>query len=475
MQEGPEISAIDINRPRLKALSAHVDRISRYWKNSYWLSSSLFTLLTKATTILFGFLNFLILIRVLAATEYGAWILFISVSTLMELIKHGFIRNPLIRYLSITPESDRPALQTASLSLNVAIAFIQGIVLVGFAYLLSSFWSVPELHNLFLIYILTTFAFIPANHFDTVQQAGGQFRALFFVNMLKQAGIFVYVMFAFLTGARVTLEALAIAQLAGVVSSGILSFIMSRQLLHFSRKVDRRWLRELFDYGKYTFGTNVSSMIIKNMDSWMLGRLLSVHAVTMFNPAIRLTNLAEVPNDTLSTVYFPKVSKEVAEEGSTAIKRRYEMAVGSILALVIPGIAFIIIFAPYIVGLIAGPGFRETVPIVRVTMLYGLLLPFNRFFGVTLDAIGKAKVNFRIVLLTAMLNLVNSYLFISNFGTIGAAYGLLLTYTIMLIVNQVYLYRHFGITVTGVFTRMMEFYRSIPGRLNGRHNTGPHT
>lgn len=467
--DSPEISAVRIDRPPSKGLASHYERISKYWKGSYWLSSGIYTLLTKATTVFYGFLSFLILIRMLSTADYGAWILFISVSTLMELIKHGFIRNPLIRYLSITPEAEQRDLQTASLWLNVAIAGVQVAALTAFSFLLTTFWNLPQLHNLFLIYILTTLAFIPANHFDTVQQAGMQFRQLFFVNAIKQGGIFVYVVVTFLVGGQATLEGLALAHFAGVACSAGLSFIFSRHLVHIGGRLNGKWFGELFHYGKFTFGTNVSSMIIKNMDSWMLGRLISVHAVTIFNPALRVSNLVEVPNDTLSTIYFPKVSKEVATEGYSAVKRRYEMAVGSILAFVIPGVAFIIIFAPQIVELLAGPGFSETVPILRLTMLYGLILPFNRFFGVTLDAIGKAKVNFRIVLLTAFLNLVNSFMFIHFFGTIGAAYGTLITYSILLIANQIYLNRQFGITMGGVFDQTISFYKSIPGRLNGRH------
>lgn len=456
-------------RRHIKGLTAHFDRITQYWKNSYWLSSSVFTLLTRATTVFFGFLNFLILIRMLSTTDYGAWILFFSIATLMELVKHGFVRNPLIRYLSIAPANENGLLQTASITLNILIAAIQAVILVVFSYVLARFWDVPQLQSLFLIYILTTFALVPANHFDTIQQAHMQFRQMFFVNMVKQGGILVYVLFAFFTGISVTLEGLALAHLAGVAGSALLALIFSKSLLHFAKRLDHRWFRELFSYGKYTFGTNVSSMIIKNMDSWMLGRVLSVHAVTIFNPAIRVSNLVEIPNDTLSTVYFPKVSQEFAAEGQSAIKRRYEMAVGSILAIVIPGIACIMLLAPQIVAIIAGPGFEETVPILRLTMLYGLMLPFNRFFGVTLDAIGKAKVNFRIVMLTACLNLISSFTFIHFFGTIGAAYGTLVTYSLMLIANQIYLNRNFGITVTGVFAEMFAFYKSIPGRLNGRH------
>jgi lipopolysaccharide exporter len=464
MTENPsEISALGF----AERLTLRMERLIRHWKGSYWLSSGAFTLLTKITTVGFGFLNFLILIRLLSPADYGAWVLFVSISTLMELVKHGFIRNPLIRYLSITAAEEQPALQTASMFLNVVIAAVQAVALVAFAYLLTAFWNVPQLHNLFLIYIITTLAFVPANHFDTVQQAGMQFMQLFFVNLLKQGGLFVFIMWSFLTRSHITLEGLALAQVAGVLASCVLSFICSRSLVHFGPRLQRSWVKELYHYGKFTFGTNVSSMIIKNMSTWLLGRMISVNAVTFFNPAIRVSNLVEVPNDTLATIYFPRLSRDVAEEGVKAVKRRYEGAVGALLAMVIPAVAAIMLFAPQVVAIIAGPGFQDTVPILRVTMIYCLLLPFNRFFGVTLDAIGKAKVNFRIVITTAIVNLGSCLIFIHYFGTIGAAYGTLSTYSVMFIANQIYLKRQFGITIGGVFTAMVAFYRELPKRLKG--------
>ena len=56
---------------------------------SYWLKSGSFTFLNKIFITLFGFINFYILIRVLSKEDFGAWVLFISVATLLELIKHG--------------------------------------------------------------------------------------------------------------------------------------------------------------------------------------------------------------------------------------------------------------------------------------------------------------------------------------------------------------------------------------------------
>lgn len=442
-----------------KSAVEQMGRLLTQLRGSYWISSGFFTLLTKLTTVAFGFANFYILIRMLSLEDYGAWVLFISVSTIMELIKHGFIRNPLIRYLSITPAEGQPALQTASVFLNVVLALLQGIVLVIMAFSLSVFWDVPQLQTLFLIYIFTTFTFVPANHFDTVQQAGLQFKALFFTNIVKQGGVFVFVMVAYMTNATVSLQGLAIAQAAGILGSCIMSYFFSRELLRFSRRVEWKWVSELFHYGKFTFGTNVSSMIVKNMNTWMLGRMVSVESVTLFNPAIRISNLVEVPNDTLSTIYFPRVSKDFAAEGSSAVKRRYEKAVGSILAVMAPVILLIMVFASPILRFIAGPGFEATVPILHVTMLYGLLIPFNRFFGVTLDAIGKANVNFKVVLLTALLNFITSLVFIKYYGMIGAAYATLLTYGLMVIANQVYLSRVYNISIISIAGYVLGFYK----------------
>src|SRR5262245_5727643 len=121
-----------------------------------WLTSGFYSLLSKCAHLVFGFANFYILIRMLDRNDYGAWILFISVCTVMEMIKHGFIRNPLIRYLGITERKDWGGLQTASLTLNGVIGVLQVLLLIAFAYGLSVFWGLPQLRPLFLIYIVTT-------------------------------------------------------------------------------------------------------------------------------------------------------------------------------------------------------------------------------------------------------------------------------------------------------------------------------
>ncbi|HEX8037598.1 MAG TPA: flippase [Chryseosolibacter sp.] len=435
-----------------------ISHASKKINQSYWLRSGSYTFMNKICVTFFGFVNFYILIRVLSREDFGAWVLFTSIATLMELIKHGFVRNPLIRYLAISPEKEAPDIQTASLLLNTVIGVIQVIFLYLCSIYLTGFWSAPQLGSLFRIYMITTILFVPVNHFDVMQQARMDFKGPFLSNLVRNAGLFIFILLVFFFHWQVQLDSFAYAQMAAVFLSCFVSLRYARPFLEFSKSLNRKWFRELHSYGVFTFGTNVSSMINKSVDSWMLGKLISPAAVTFFNPAVRISNLVEVPTDTLTSIFFPKLSERLAGEGPKAARYLYEKAVGTITAFMVPVVLFFIVFAAPVVRFVAGPGFEQTVPILQITMLYGLIIPFNRFFGVTLDAIGKAKMNFLFVLRNAAMNLVSNYFFISHFGIIGAAYATLTTYTLALIINQVYLNRLLNVRLSNILRHFFESY-----------------
>jgi lipopolysaccharide exporter len=438
-----------------------ISKVSGKLNKSYWLKSGSYSFLSRVSTTLFGFVNFYILIRILAKEDFGVYVLFFSVANFMELIKHGFVRNPLIRFLAGSNEEEAPKIQLASLYLNAVIGLGEVLLLILCSFYLSEFWAAPQLKSLFLIYILSTIALIPINHFDIVQQAKMEFKGTFLSNFTRQLGLFLYISLIFFLGWSVKLDYLIYAQFITIVFSGFISYTFAKKHIQLSGVLDRKWILELYHYGKYTFGTNVSSTILKNVDSWMLGKFLSPAAVTIFNPAIRVSNLVEVPTDTLTSILFPQLSKRIATEGKGIAKHLYEKSVGTLTAIMLPVVIVIIILAKPIVGFIAGPGFEETVPVLQITMLYGLIIPFNRLMGITLDAIGKAKTNFNFVFRNAMINVVSNLYFIHKFGIIGAAYGTLTTYILVLIYGQFYLHKNLNVRVAGIINHFFNFYRQV--------------
>lgn len=438
-----------------------VSRIRKKISGSYWLRSGSYTFMNRLFVTLFAFINFYILIRVLSKADFGAWVLFLSIASLMELIKHGFVRNPLIRFLAVSPTEQSATIQTASMLLNLLVGVLEVLVLVLCSIFLSQFWDSPQLKSLFLIYTMTTMLLVPINHLEVVQQARMQFKGTFVSNFVRHCGLFLFVITAFLLGAEIELDHLAYAQMIAIFLSGLVAYIYARPYLRFARHVDWSWVSALRNYGFFTFGTNVSSMVNKSIDSWMLGKLISPTAVTILNPALRISNLVEVPTDTLTSIMFPKLSQRIASEGPDSARYLYEKASGTITAFMIPIVIFFITFADPIVRFVAGPGFDQTVPILQLTMLYGLMIPLNRFMGVTLDAIGKAKINFLFVVRNALINVISNYFFISHFGIIGAAYGTLTTYVVVTIINQIYMHYFLNVRVANVVRHLIESYQKV--------------
>jgi lipopolysaccharide exporter len=444
---------------------------SRKFRGSYWLSSGSYSLINKVGSMFFGLANFWILIHEMSKDDYGAWILYYTIINLMEMSKQGFVRNPLIRFLNINSNEDSPKIQTASLYLNAVIGGIEVLLLGLCAMFLGQVWDAPQLAPLFIIYMVATVALIPINHFDIVQQARFQFKGTTLSNMIRQGGLFLFIATVYIFGYKLKigpladykfdLNTLAIVQCSAILLSGVVSYFYAKDFISFSRVLDKKWIRDLFNYGIFTFGTNVSSTIYKSIDSWMLGGMINKAAVTNFAPAIRVSNLVEVPTDTLTSVLFPKLSQRIATEGMGTAKYLYEKAVGTLTAIMLPVVLGIIVMADWVIYIIAGAGFEDTVPILRITMLFGLIIPFNRLMGITLDAIGKASTNFAYVLLNTSINIVSNYFYIKYFGTIGAAYGTMTTYLISLVYNQYYLYNNLNIRLAGVFRHFLDFYGKI--------------
>ena len=100
----------------------------------------------------------------------------------------------------------------------------------------------------------------------------------------------------------------------------------------------------------------------------------------------------------------------------------------------------------------------EAANVLRLTILYGLFIPFAVQFGTVLDSTGRPKVNFWFTVAGAIINIISNYIFISHYGLYGAVYGTLTTYITAFIGMQFYLNRVFGIVPFRAFKYMVEFY-----------------
>ncbi len=431
---------------------------------SYWIQSGLITLMERFSTQLFNLLSIMILFRVLSKEEMGVLAIFAAIFSILEQGKAGLLQNAFVKYLSTAENKIYGKILTASLTLNIITTIFIVALLLLIAQPLSISYDSVELKYLLELYCLTTIALIPFFQFNFTQQANLQFKGIFWSNFIRYGFFFIYVaLFAFMSW-TIRLTDIVIIRTIGVGIGAVASYIYARPYLKFDATISWKWVATLFNYGKYVMGTNLGTMLHKKTDQIMLGAMLGKAPTAIYEAAIKVTNLAEAPTFSVAAILFPQSARQL-KNGKEAIKLLYEKAVGAILAILVPILIFVLFAAEWIIWIVSGPDYLEAANILRLTMFYGLFIPYAVQFGTVLDSTGRAKINFGYTVGAATINIFFNYVCIQQFGIIGAAWGTLFTYIVAFIAMQWYLHRTFDVQAFKPVVYMFVFYKQIIGLL----------
>ena len=424
-----------------------------------WVSHGTYSLLIRVTIVLLGFLNVFFMVRIMPKQDIGVWVLFGSLTTILEMVRGGFIRNPLITHLVSAGEADKPSIINASLCLHCLLAIAISTLLFIGAKPVADFWDSPDLQTLLIIYAINNIVFIPFLHFEYLQTARLQFQAVFISNLVRIGILTVFIGLSFFLNLPFSLIDLAVVQLAATLLATVIAYRFVKDIIKFTRVVNRKMFSDLFHFGKFTFGTNMSSMLISSTDSWMIGRMMSTAAVAVYNPALKLANIFEVPTSAISNLIFPQVFSRMESQGKEGIRNIYTKSVGLMLALILPMVLPLYFFSEFFIVITFGKDYLEAADILKVTILSALIIPFNRQFGTVMDGLKKPQINFYFLVVAAVANVILNYFGLIYYGLIGCAYGTLISYCLLFTLNQIILYRNYKINAFASIGSVFDWYR----------------
>ena len=426
----------------------------------HWLRSGFFSLLEKGVALVFNLGVTVLLLRLLTKEDFAALGVFIILTYFVEMGRSGLIQNGLVRNLALHRD-DRDvyaAISTAALALNFCFSLVSNLLLWLGAGWLAQQYQVPQMAALLPVYFITNLVMAPYTHCYFVQQANSEFRGVFWGAVFFRGLPFFWVLFCWLTGQKVELAALAFSMLAGALAGGVALWVFARPFLLPSSAIDFQWVKKLFTFGKYVLGTNLSTMFYKNIDKLTLGHLLGPAAFAVYDAAGKVTQMVETPSFSVAAVVFPHSAERMARDGAAGVKMLYERSVAAILAIILPPLVLVVLFAKPIIWLFAGEQYMASADVLRLTAFFGLFLPFAVQFGTVLDSTGRPATNFIFTLFTAFLNLGLSYWLVSEFGLFGAAFATLLGYALSFIFMQIYLFKNFKINALNAIGQVPAVY-----------------
>jgi lipopolysaccharide exporter len=437
--------------------------------SSFWIQSVFFTLLNRFSLIAFGVISYIILAKKVFPTvkEMGIWALFLAIFTLVETIKQGLLRNPMIKFLS-EPEyvNNRNKIQSASLITNMLFStLVIGLLIFG-GHLFAKWLNTPELNPLFLWGICIILVLIPFNHFEVLLQAHFKFKAIFYGYLCRQGLFMVSIVgFLFFDKSFLTLVNLAKLQILSQLCGTIVLMFYAREYFYKRFDVDKRAMLRMFHFGKYIFGTNVFSAFGRSADQFISAGLISADVVAYYNVVSRINNMMDVPSVAIADVLFPKNVEAMANSGTDKVRYYFERMTGTIISILAP-ISLLIFLIPHLfIMVLAGSKYYAAIPILQTVILFSFLRPFSYQFGTTMDAIGKPKINFWVNLLTMMLNYGFMYLGLRFTGWMGAAYGTVVSAILAFLIMYSVLNKIVGVRLSETFTYVWISYKEIYGQV----------
>lgn len=432
-------------------------------KNNGWLMAGIFNGLQKLSVPVFGVVSTMLLAHeALTKVEMGVWALFLVITSFVELIRQALVKTSLIKYVNHSTPEEHKYVLSAALFLNAIVTLVIMLLFLVFGTFLSNILEAPALKPMINIFFIGMILLIPFSHFEWIMYGKLQFKGLFWTFFVRQGISLLLIVIYLLFYNKITLNQLVIFYCIGIFVGMLVAWSFVNHYLERTFVLSKKWVSQLWHFGKYVFGSGISTLVFANASQLMLSPLLGSTAFTASQSiASRVVNLTDMPSQVLSDLLFPKSSKRENSGNKDLIKYYYEKTVGATLSFTIPMAVCLLIFPKFIILFIAGRDYMDAVPYLQIIAITGVFLAFLKQYGVIIDSTGRPRINFITITFIAVVHVIIAYFFIKNFGLLGAAYALVVSHIIGFIISQIILYRYFKINFLNCFRYAFRFYPEL--------------
>ena len=194
--------------------------------------------------------------------------------------------------------------------------------------------------------------------------------------------------------------------------------------------------------------------------------VLGASGVALYAIPFKLVDLISIPLNAFVATASPKMSKAYISGQIQNFKRILFTYTGAVSFLFVPVVIGSAIFSRPFLTFLAGTGyeneFATMTGILYTILIYGLILPFDRFTGIALDSSEMPNINALKVYVMLSLNIAGNAIaiFVYNSLVMVAAVSVLFTVAGMWI-GWYYLKKSFSLNPMGIYYEGISFYKKL--------------
>jgi O-antigen/teichoic acid export membrane protein len=373
----------------------------------------------------------------LGDVAYGVWVLAISVVAYLALLDLG-MQSSVLRFVSKghTKGDHQGASEaiSAALWVRLQISVVALVLSVGLAAIFPLAFKVPaqlasDAREAILLIGITTAITMSMGVVGGVLSALNRYDLQNYVILAQTALRVIGVIVALRTGHGIV--AIALVELVAALFGNLMLIWVARRLYPELRiqlkKPKRETLQQIWSYSWYAFLTTVAVQLVYQSDNLVVGKFVSVSAVTFYAIANSLCRYTTQVVGSMGSTFVPAASTYEAAGDSSSLLGLYKNGTRATLMISLPILVTLIIRGPSFIGLWMGPQYAQKSGIVLIILASSLFFSYaNRTAASIAFGIEKHKTMAIWAIGEGIANLSLSIILVHWYGIYGVAIGTLI-------------------------------------------------
>jgi len=387
--------------------------------------------------IILSMITTAIIFRALPISRAGEWGFFQATFLLIDTFRSGFITTAFIKFYAGSDE--KRTAEVAGSTWFVALIITGILVALNLPALFLAKYITDDGLLLFIKWFGLAYLFtLPMFMATCVLQGEQRFDQLLYVRFVNR-GSFILFIIVLIIMKKMSLETLLYAYLISNLITSIYVMLMGWSRIGTLAKRSKASMMEIYNFGKYSVGTTLSSNMFRTSDTYIINFMLGPAALAIYNLGQSLMQLVEVPLVSFAATGMPILSAHYNQGNREGVIHTMKKYIGMLTLILLPACIIACLLADFAIGLIGGGKYvhTEAANVFRLFMTFALLYPADRFSALTLDVIHRPQVNFYKVLVMLAANIIFDYLGILVLGNV---YGVAVTTVVPVLIAVIISY-----------------------------------
>lgn len=385
--------------------------------------------------ITFNITLFVVIAKSFSINVLASWAIFQSVTSIIEMIRLGFIQNAMMNQIKSNP-SNKHNIIKSNLFIFSILSIIAYIIVIFIFEIITKVNSNLYNFNYVYFYGFTLIGTGLLQFLNIINQAKENHAGIAKTNLLWVIISLAIISILFFTN-HISPENILLT--TGVSSTLIVLYTVRKHFKIFQEaKIEKESCESTIQFGKYVFGTNLLSMLINKSDIFILSVFSQPSGIAAYHIAIRIANYLEIPLNAATQVFYPKIHNAFKKDSK--IEKVITESVIIQWLYIIPAAVVLFLLSGKIIETLSGASYvTESSSLLRIIILASFIKPIGRTMGIALDIKNRPDLNLRILILSGVIFTVLQILLGSFYQSMGIAIANVLATWISILFAQYFI------------------------------------